>query len=331
MSFGSKIPKHEEYEELKDTPYITSLRDLSQRGYEGYRDNYNKVNVFSPETQRSLDDYTNAVYKRAEGDFDRQYRDTMKRMANRNYGQFGTLNATPALYRTDMENLAQQRKLADMAYNKALYRESLVDNELRRRYNTLNMYNEMLEKGQTPYQLDLKNWEIRNKNKDVRFGNAEIDANAGGGFKGALKGALQGAATGFLLAGGPLSALAGAAAGGFLGAQKKYVPSSIFSSTKVPDDLGYFGSNVGDYVGGLFTALGKGNTKPTTTSSGGNGSLWDILLQETGGNTQLPSTIYDDIYTPTTTTPLDDYSLSSVLNSYLGGGLGMPTTINFGR
>ena len=328
---GDKIPHHEEYEELKDTPYITGLRDLSQRGYEGYRDNYNKVNVFSPETQRSLDDYTNAVYQRAEGDFDRQYRDTMKRMANRNYGQFGTLNATPALYRTDMENLAQQRKLADMAYNRALYRESLVDNELRRRYNTLNMYNEMLGKGQIPYELDLKNWEIRNKNKDVRFGNAEIDANAGGGFKGILKGALQGAATGFLLAGGPLSALAGAAAGGFMGAQKKYVPSSIFSSTKVPDDLGYFGGNVGDYVGGLFTALGKGNTNPTTTSSGGNGSLWDILLQETGGNTQLPSTIYDDIYTPTTTTPLDNYSLSSILNNYLGGDLGMPTTINFGR
>ena len=341
MSFGDKIPHHEEYEELKDTPYITSLRDLSQRGYEGYRDNYNKVNVFSPETQRSLDDYTNAVYQRAEGDFDRQYRDTMKRMANRNYGQFGTLNATPALYRTDMENLAQQRKLADMAYNKALYRESLVDNELRRRYNTLDMYNEMLEKGKTPYELDLKNWEIRNKNKDVRFGNAEIDANAGGGFKGTLKGALQGAAAGLLAGGLPIGgklskaklligALGGAAAGGFLGAQKKYVPSSVFSSTRAPEDLGYFGGNVGDYVGGLFTALGKGNTQPSTTSSGGNGSLWDILIQNTGGNTQLPSTIYDDIYTPVTTS-LDDYSLSSILNNYLGGSLNMPTTINFGR
>ena len=347
MSFGDKIPHHEEYEELKDTPYITSLRDLSQRGYEGYRDNYNKVNVFSPETQRSLDDYTNAVYQRAEGDFDRQYRDTMKRMANRNYGQFGTLNATPALYRTDMENLAQQRKLADMAYNRALYRESLVDNELRRRYNTLNMYNEMLEKGKTPYELDLKNWEIRNKNKDVRFGNAEIDANAGGGFKGALKGALQGASAGLLASKLPIgdlggagglskaklliSALGGAAAGGFLGAQKKYVPSSVFSSTKVPDDLGYFGGNVGDYVGGLFTALGQGNNQPPTTSGGSGRTLWDILLQQTGGNTQLPSTIYDNVQTPTTTIPLNNYGLSSILNNYLGGDLGMPTTINFGR
>lgn len=329
MSFGDKIPKHEEYEELKDTPYITSLRDLSQRGYEGYKDNYNKVNVFSPETQRSLDDYTNAIYQRAESDFDRQYRDTMRSMANRNYGRFGTLNATPALYRTDMENLAQQRKLADMAYNKALYRESLVDNELRRRYNTLGMYNQMLGKGQTPYELDLQNWQIRNKNKDVRFGNAEIDANAGGGFKGALKGAIQGGATGFL-AGGPWGALAGAAAGGFMGAQKKYVPSSVFSTTRAPEDLGYFGGNVGDYVGGLLTALGQGNNQPYTTSSGSNGSLWDTLTQYTGGNTQLPSTIYDDIYTPTTTS-LDNYSLNSILNNYLGGDLSLPATINFGR
>lgn len=180
MSFGRKAPSMPEYEEMQDTPYITDLRDLSQRGYEGYRDNYSKVNVFSPETQRSLDDYTNDVYKRAEGDFDRQYRDTMRRMANRNYGQFGTLNATPALYRTDMENLAQQRKLADMAYNKALYRESLVDNELRRRYNTLNMYNQMLEKGQTPYELDLKNWNIRNKNKEIQFQNAIANYNQKG-------------------------------------------------------------------------------------------------------------------------------------------------------
>lgn len=182
MSFGGKAPSRPEYEQMQDTPYITNLRDLSQRGYEGYKDNYSKVDVFSPETQRSLDDYTNAVYQRAEGDFDRQYRDTMKRMANRNYGQFGTLNATPALYRTDMENLSQQRKLADMAYNKALYRENLVDNELRRRYNTLNMYNEMLGKGQTPYDLDLKNWQIRNQNKDIQFQNAIADYNQKGNF-----------------------------------------------------------------------------------------------------------------------------------------------------
>lgn len=171
MSFGRKTPDIPMYEEMKDTPYISNLRDLSQRGYEGYRDNYNRVNTFSPETQASLNARVNDVYRRAEGDFDRQYRDTMQKYANANYGQFGTLNATPALYRTDMENLQQQRKLADLSYNKALYYDDVVNNELNRRYKTLDMFNQMLEKGQTPYQQDLKNWDIRNTNLDREFQN----------------------------------------------------------------------------------------------------------------------------------------------------------------
>lgn len=222
MSFGKKnLPQKEMYEELQDTPYISNLRDLSQRGYEGYRDNYNRVNAFSPETQASLNARVNDVYRRAEGDFDRQYRDTMQKYANANYGQFGTLNATPALYRTDMENLQQQRKLADLSYNKALYYDDVVNNELNRRYKALDMFNQMLEKGQTPYQLDLANWQLRNTNKDRRFQNQEIIANAGGGALGALKGALSGAATGFM-AGGPWGALAGAAAGGLTGSVPQY-------------------------------------------------------------------------------------------------------------
>lgn len=171
MSFGRKTPDIPMYEEMKDTPYISNLRDLSQRGYEGYKENYNRVNTFSPETQANLNAQVNDVYRRAESDFDRQYRDTMQKYANANYGQFGTLNATPALYRTDMENLQQQRKLADLSYNKALYRDEVINNELNRRYKTLDMFNQMLEKGQTPYQQDLKNWDIRNQNLDREFQN----------------------------------------------------------------------------------------------------------------------------------------------------------------
>lgn len=171
MSFGRKTPDIPMYEEMKDTPFISNQRDLSQRGYEGYRDNYNRVNTFLPETQASLDAQVNDIYRRAEGDFGRQHRDTMQKHADANYGQFGTLNATPALYRTDMENLQQQRKLADLAYNKELYRNQVVDNELNRRYKSLDMFNQMLEKGQTPYQQDLENWSIRNQNIDRDFQN----------------------------------------------------------------------------------------------------------------------------------------------------------------
>lgn len=293
MSFGGKAPSRPEYEQMQDTPYITNLRDLSQRGYEGYKDNYNKVNVFSPETQRSLDDYTNAVYQRAEGDFDRQYRDTMKRMANRNYGQFGTLNATPALYRTDMENLAQQRKLADMAYNKALYRESLVDNELRRRYNTLDMYNKMLEKGQTPYELDLKNWQIRNDNKDIQFKNSVARYNQKGNLGRAI-GAffdpldIMGLREVF----GPTynAQIAGRSGGQLDGSKLLNLVSTVLG----------FGGGLGSLAGagaGVGSAIGASSSAP---------SLMDAIMSATGGYEGLPYDIY-------------------------GSTSNIPTTINFGR
>ena len=285
MSFGSKIPKHEEYEELKDTTYITSLRDLSQSGYEGYRDNYSKVNVFSPETQRSLDDYTNAVYKRAEGDFDRQYRDTMKRMANRNYGQFGTLNATPALYRTDMENLAQQRKLADMAYNKALYRESLVDNELRRRYNTLDMYNQMLGKGQIPYELDLQNWKIRNQNKDVQFQNAIANYNQKGNW---------GRAVGAFF--DPLDIMGlREAFGPTYKAQIEGRSGGQLDGTKL---LNTAATIIGTILG---TQPGIQSSNSSSVFGSNSPSLMDAIMSATGGNQSLPYDIFGDIgNTPTT-------------------------------
>lgn len=283
MSFGGKAPSRPEYEQLEDTPYISNLRDLSQRGYEGYKDNYNKVNVFSPSTQRSLDDYTNSVYQRAESDFDRQYRDTMKRMANRNYGQFGTLNATPALYRTDMENLSQQRKLSDMAYNKALYRESLVDNELRRRYNTLNMFNEMLGKGQTPYELDLKNWQIRNDNKDIQFQNAIAHYNQKGKWGRAI-GAffdpldIMGLREVF---GPTYNAQVTGRTGGQLDGTKLLNTMATVVGTVLGTQPGIQSANAGGSFGG-----------------GSGSSLMDALMGATGGDVGMPTDIFGDM--PTT-------------------------------
>ena len=182
MSFGKKVPKVPMYEEMQDTPWITQGRDLADKGYQGIVDNYKNVDVFNQDTQRNLDAQTNAIYNRAEQDYARQYRDTMLKMQNANYGQFGTTNATPALYRTDMANLEAQRHLADSAYNKALYREQLINNELQRRYNTLNMYNNMYNRGEIPYKQDIQNWQIRNLNKDRQFQNQIADYNQSGNF-----------------------------------------------------------------------------------------------------------------------------------------------------
>lgn len=321
MSFGKKLPQKQMYEEMKDTPYITNLRDLSQKGYEGYEKNYNRVNVFSPETQRSLDDYTNDVYRRANSEFDKNYRETMQKYANANYGQFGTSNATPALYRTDMENMYQQRKLADMAYNKALYRENLVNNELARRYNTLNMFNSMLEKGQTPYQLDLANWNIRNTNKDRQFQNEEIKANAGGGAKGALGGALSGAITGFVT-GGPVGALAGAGIGALGGAQSKYNSQGN----------GMFGTTgASDLASGLVSGYNTWR----------NGGIGDSSFRVGNNNSSIMQELLNYL---NSTTPQDNYTINSPLDSimdsvYTGssspignaiGGYLNPVVYNFG-
>ena len=186
------------YQEMQDTPWISQLRNIAQKGGEGVLSNYNKVNVFDEPTQQEMRAQVNNVYNRAETDFDRNYRDTMQRLANRNYSQFGTLNATPAAYRTDLQNLSQQRKLADLSYNKALYADQVKNNELQRRYNTLNMFNNMLALGQTPYQQDIQNWNIRNQNLDRGYYN-DLGNSGGNSWIGTLGGGLAGAGLGAAL------------------------------------------------------------------------------------------------------------------------------------
>lgn len=214
---SKKSPDIPLYQEMKDTPWIAQARDMANRGYQGIIDNYNKVNVFSEPTQQSLKARVDALYSRAEGDFDRTYRDTMNKMANRNYSQFGTLNATPAAYRTDMENLSQQRKLADLSYNKELYYDQVIDNELKRRYNTLNMFNNMYQKGAVPYQQDVANWKLRNENLDRQYYNDLANSQDGFNWGDFATGALKGATTGFLTTGNPWGAAIGGVAGGLGG------------------------------------------------------------------------------------------------------------------
>lgn len=204
-------PKHEHYEEMQDTPWITQGRDIADRGGKGILENYNKVNVFDDATKRSLEARNNQIYKRAFDNMEREYTNTMNKYNAANYNQFGTLNATPAAYRTDMYNLAAQRQMDDLAYNQALNYDNLMNQELQRRYNTLNMFGNMYQYGQTPYQQDIMNWNTRNTNKDIDYQNAL--AGQQNGFLPALSGALSGGVQGFMMTGNPWGAAAGAAGG----------------------------------------------------------------------------------------------------------------------
>lgn len=172
---GKKPVRRPMYEEMQDTSWITGLRQIGDAGNQGILDNYNNVNVFDELTQRDLEGRVNAIYNRALGDFERDYRNTMQKTLARDYGRFGTTGATPSLYNRDMYNLQQQRKLADLQYNKAATYDDFINSELTRRYNTMNMFKTMSGMGSVPYQQDVANWQIRNANKDRQYLN-DIDS-----------------------------------------------------------------------------------------------------------------------------------------------------------
>ena len=207
-------PQHANYEEFEDTPWITQAREIADIGGKGVLENYNNVNWFDNDIRNQIEQINEDVYNRAFGDMNRQYNDTMNAYAARNYNRFGTLNATPSAYLTDEYKRDFQRQMDDLAYNKAVNYENLVDKELQRRYNTLNMYNDLYQYGVTPHNVDLANWNTRNTNKDIQYQNAVAQQmSSGGGWAGALTGAAQGALTG-AATGNPYAALGGAGIGG---------------------------------------------------------------------------------------------------------------------
>ena len=210
-----KAPSHPGYVKMEDTPWITQGREIADVGGKGILENYNNVNVFSPETQKSLEARNNAIYKRAFDNMEKSYTDTMNKYSAANYGQFGTLNATPAAYRTDQYRKDFQRQMDDLAYNQAVNYDTLMDNELSRRYNTLDMFGNLYNYGLIPYQQDIRNWNIENTNRDIAYQNMLINNSGGSKFSNALSGAMKGASAGS--AAGPWGALAGGIAGGAAG------------------------------------------------------------------------------------------------------------------
>ena len=208
-----KSASHPGYVKMEDTPWISQGRQIADVGGQGILSNYNKVNVFDEGTKASLDARNNAIYNRAFEDASRMYKDTMNKYNAANYNQFGTLNATAPAYRTDEYQRQFQRQLNDLAYNKAVNYENLINNELQRRYNTLDMYRNLYSYGQTPYELDLKNWNIENTNRDIAYQNALAGSNSGlGKGIGGIIGGTMGALTG-----NPMLAMMGAQAGSNIG------------------------------------------------------------------------------------------------------------------
>lgn len=210
-----KTPSHALYDEFKDTPWITQGRQIADVGGQGILDNWNKVNVFDDNTKASLEARNNDVYQRAFGDMERQYNNIMNKYAGANYNRFGTLNATAPYYNTDNYQRDFQRQMNDLAYNKAVNYENLINNELQRRYNTLNMFGNLYQYGQTPHQVDMANWNTRNTNKDIAYQNAVARAQNSGGLGSTIGGVLGTAAGAYF--GGPMGAAIGSQMGSSIG------------------------------------------------------------------------------------------------------------------
>lgn len=318
---GKKPVQRPMYEEMKDTSWITGLRQIGDAGNEGILDNYNKVNVFDELTQRELEGRVNSIYNRALGDFERDYRNTMQKTLARDYGRFGTTGATPSLYNRDMYNLQQQRKLADMEYNKANTYDQFINSELQRRYNTMNMFGTMSSMGQVPYQQDLMNWQVRNMNKDRRYLNdvegrnfritqdsqwitlpLTIGGAAVGGYFGGPQGAQMGASIGnatgqafspiiFGTQQNPYGGTAGYnSSGTLLNGFNDFIQSAGGSATS--------GQSWGQMFGNIFgnrSGANYGNNNNPAVQSAYQDAMGDVLnnaiIEFTGGWDSVPTSI----------------------------------------
>lgn len=211
---GSSTPKHPGYEQMKDTPWITQGRQIADIGGKGVLENYNKVNTFDEATRKSLEARNNELYKRAFDDMSNAYNQSMNKYAGANYNRFGTLNSTPSAYITDQYMKDYQRQMDDLAYNKAINYDNLMDQELQRRYNTLNMFGNLYQYGQTPYQQDLQNWNIRNTNRDISYQNALAAAQNKSGIGSTIGGVIGGIGGSFF---GPIGGALGSSIGSSIG------------------------------------------------------------------------------------------------------------------
>lgn len=190
---SKSTPQHPGYKKMKDTAWIKQGRKIADAGGRGILDNYNNVNVFDQATRDSLEARNNAVYQRAFNDMNRNYNDIMNSYAARNYNRFGSLSSTPSSEIIDNYNRDFQRQMNDASYNKAMNYENLINNELNRRYKTLDMFGNMYGYGETPYKQDVSNWNIENTNRDIDYKNAMANYQNSFGTK------LSNAATGAFL------------------------------------------------------------------------------------------------------------------------------------
>lgn len=340
MGFGGSKPKRQLYEEQADTPWITSNRELMGDTYDNIQDQLPRIDVMDDATRAGLESYIDDIYNRAESDFDRTYTQSMNKYLQRDYNRFGTTGASSSLLNRDNYNLQQQRKLADLAYNRASTYNDFLNSELARRYQNLaTNYNIYGDTGQTIQNFDDANWKIRNTNKDVQYLNDIQDYNSRMAGWNALGKGLSSAAS-FIPAIGPAVSSIG------------NIATDVFTQPATAtgySPYGIFGANYGTQSAAPYYSLNNAIGAQTN-------ALWDMygdnwvnatnnLLnrrgQETIDNTQslwggaIPlSSLAQQIYSGNIPQVTDPYGLYGGYNPYsdyysLPTTYTIPTTFNF--
>lgn len=262
-----------QYSYFEDTPFISRNRELNTKSY-GLTDRaLNNLSTFeNPATQQAIVD---KAYNSMWNDYNRNAQGVYNRNLARNYGRFGTSNATPAMYYSD----TAQRNLNDVASRIASNAygsyDQLVNNELNRRQSLLNnYYNIFNTTGGLTEEKDRQNYQIQLANEQAKYlADQQNKASVMERISNGVKGAMQGIGTG-MMAGGPWGALAGGVLGGATGAM---------GSTGDGNAIG----SIGGWAGDVMSNLRRNQSNPIDSS----GSIKQGTLLSGGGSNVDPATV----------------------------------------
>ena len=167
----ASAPKLKMYDNQKRSDYVNQAQGLSNIGGNWLTNNSGSINYLDDKTRAGIEGNLNDIYNQSYNDLSRNFKDNYLSTLQRDYNATGTLNDTGSLYRRDMSSLNNQRQLADLAYQKAMNRENLLNSELSRRYDTANYFNNLFNKGSISQKYDDQDYANYRINQDRQYQN----------------------------------------------------------------------------------------------------------------------------------------------------------------
>lgn len=287
---GKKTPSRPQYEQLADTPWITSNRELNTNSYGNLNtalNDFQNFNINNNDYYQSIADaYTNAQWN----DLNRAYTQQANQLAARERQRLGTSGASSSAYNTDSLNRNYDYLASQVAANTANQYNNLINQAYSRGLSNINLYNTLFNNsGDEIQRFDENNWKIRLQNQQNKWLDEVDDVNSGFNIGGALTGAVSGAASGFAT-GGPWGALGGAAIGGLsggfggsnqssstLGGQTGSFLNTLSNNIKTSRAGNTIGSSVGANLANNYLSSGSGLTQSSLQNNIGNFDFIDDI------------------------------------------------------